>query len=61
MGKHPIWFEFSVIPVVMAIMLVELRFERGQGESPEELALHDRSLQLAGLAWMLLIAMGVYA
>lgn len=59
-GHHPIWFELSIIPFVVALLHVELRFERGHGGAPEDLALGDRRLQLLGLTWVLLFALGVY-
>ncbi|HUO48565.1 MAG TPA: decaprenyl-phosphate phosphoribosyltransferase [Acidimicrobiales bacterium] len=58
---HPIWFQLSIIPVVLALLHLELRFERGQGAAPEDLALHDHLLQGLGLAWVVLFAVGVYA
>ena len=58
--QHPIWFQLSIVPVIIAILLVELRFETGHGAAPEEMALHDRSLQIAALAWVALFAVGVY-
>jgi decaprenyl-phosphate phosphoribosyltransferase len=60
-GHHPIWFELSIVPFVLAILHVELRFERGLGGAPEELALRDRMLQGIGLLWIVLVAVGVYA
>jgi decaprenyl-phosphate phosphoribosyltransferase len=60
-GHHPIWFELSIVPFVMAVLHVELRFEWGQGGAPEDLALRDRTLQVLGLVWVLLFAIGVYA
>jgi len=60
-GHHPIWFELSIIPFVVAILHVELRFEQGHGAAPEELALHDHLLQGLALAWVALFAIGVYA
>jgi decaprenyl-phosphate phosphoribosyltransferase len=59
-GQHSIWFELSIVPIVLAVMLVELQFENGGGSSPEEMALSDRSLQLAALTWAALFAVGVY-
>ncbi|MGH9028604.1 MAG: decaprenyl-phosphate phosphoribosyltransferase [Acidimicrobiales bacterium] len=59
-GHHPIWFELSIVPFVMALLHVELRFEWGQGGSPEDLALGDHMLQALGLIWVLLFAIGVY-
>jgi decaprenyl-phosphate phosphoribosyltransferase len=58
---HPIWFELSIVPVVLAVLHLELRFERGDGAAPEELALHDRMLQGLGVLWLALFAVGIYA
>lgn len=58
---HPIWFELSIVPVVLAVLYLELRFERGDGAAPEELALHDRTLQALGVLWVVLFAVGIYA
>jgi decaprenyl-phosphate phosphoribosyltransferase len=60
-GHHPIWFELSIVPFVLAILHVELRFERGLGGAPEELALRDHMLQLLGLIWVALVAVGIYS
>jgi decaprenyl-phosphate phosphoribosyltransferase len=57
---HPLWFELSIVPVVVAVLHLELRFESGHGEAPEELALRDRMLQALGLVWVVLFAIGVY-
>jgi decaprenyl-phosphate phosphoribosyltransferase len=46
--------------VVLAVLHLELRFESGHGDAPEELALHDRLLQGLGLVWVVLFAIGVY-
>ena len=59
-GHHPIWFELSILPVVLAVLHLELRFERGRGGAPEDLALHDRMLQVLGLLWAVLFAIGIY-
>jgi decaprenyl-phosphate phosphoribosyltransferase len=58
---HPIWFQLSIIPFVVALLHIELLFERGEGAAPEDLALHDHVLQLLCLAWVILFAVGVYA
>ncbi|MGH9017820.1 MAG: decaprenyl-phosphate phosphoribosyltransferase [Acidimicrobiales bacterium] len=58
---HPLWFELSIVPVVLAVLHLELRFESGHGGAPEELALSDRLLQGLGLVWVVLFAVGVYA
>jgi len=59
-GHSLVWFELSVIPFVLAVLAVELAIETGRGGEPEELALHDRTLQALGLAWVLLFTLGVY-
>jgi decaprenyl-phosphate phosphoribosyltransferase len=59
-GRHPIWFELSIVPVVIAMLLVELRFESGHGAAPEEMALKDHRLQLAGALWLALLGIGIY-
>jgi decaprenyl-phosphate phosphoribosyltransferase len=61
LGHHPLWFELSIVPVVLAVLTLELRFDQGRGSAPEELALHDRMLQGLGLLWVLLFALGIYA
>jgi decaprenyl-phosphate phosphoribosyltransferase len=60
-AHHPIWFQLSIVPFVLAILHVELRFERGMGAAPEELALRDRVLQVLAVVWVVLFAVGVYA
>ena len=56
-----VWFELSIIPFVLAVLLVELAIEQNRGGEPEELALGHRGLQLLGLAWLALLVCGIYA
>lgn len=58
--QHLIWFELSIIPFVLALLAVELAFERGRGGEPEELALKDRTLQALGVTWVVLLLLGIY-
>lgn len=58
---HLIWFELSIIPFVLAVLAVELAVERGRGGEPEELALRDHGLQVFGLAWVILLLIGIYS
>jgi len=60
-GGHLVWFELSIIPFVLAVLAVELAVERGQGGEPEELALKDRTLQTLGVAWIILLLIGIYS
>lgn len=55
-----IWFQLSIIPVLIALLHFTFLVEKGQGARPEELVLHDRQLQFLGLVWILLFALGVY-
>lgn len=58
--QHLLWFELSIVPFVLAILVVELAFEQGRGGEPEELALKNLPLQILGLCWMALLVIGIY-
>lgn len=55
-----LWFQLSIIPFVIGILLYGLRLEQGAGAAPEDILLGDRTLQLVGLAWIALYAIGVH-
>ena len=59
-GDRLTWVELSVAPVVVGVLYVLRLLDAGEGGAPTELALHDRTLQLLGLAWAVLVALGVY-
>lgn len=50
----------TVIPVVIAILHILQRLERGDGGAPEDLILSDRTLQIVGLAWATLFVIGIH-
>lgn len=56
-----IWFELSIVPFVLGILRYALLLEAGQGGAPEEVVLGDRTLQVLGLLWVVIFAVGVYA
>lgn len=58
--SSPIWFELSIVPVLIALLQYTFLVEQGRGARPERLVLGDRSLQLLGLAWLVLLVIGVY-
>ncbi len=58
--SSPIWFELSIVPVVVALLHYTFLVEQGRGARPERLVLKDRSLQVLGFAWVVLLAVGVY-
>lgn len=51
----------TVVPVVIAILHILRRLEQGDGGAPEDLVFTDRTLQLLGIAWTALFAIGIYA
>jgi decaprenyl-phosphate phosphoribosyltransferase len=55
------WFELSIVPFVLGILRYALLLETGHGGAPEEIVLNDRTLQILGLIWVALFAVGVYA
>ncbi|MHB8505799.1 MAG: decaprenyl-phosphate phosphoribosyltransferase [Acidimicrobiales bacterium] len=57
----PIWFELSIVPMLVAVLRYTFLVEQGQGARPERLAFSDRSLQVLGVAWLALFTTGVYA
>jgi len=58
-GSH-VWYELSAVPWVMSLLRYLLLLERGQGGTPEDVLLSDRALQVLGVIWLLLFALGVY-
>lgn len=59
-GHEVIWIQLSVVPVIAGVLYVLWLFDAGHGGAPEELALHDHFLQVAGVAWVLCFALGLY-
>src|SRR5579859_1190795 len=51
------WRPLTLLPAIGALARYAVLLARGQGEAPEELLLHDRLLQLAGLLWLALFAL----
>lgn len=54
------WYQLSILPFVMAVLRYALVLEQGRGSAPEEIILSDRPLQLIGIAWAIVFAIGVY-
>jgi decaprenyl-phosphate phosphoribosyltransferase len=51
----------SMVPVVLAILFIMRGAESGEGESPEDLLLKNRTVQVLALAWAGLIIGGTYS
>jgi decaprenyl-phosphate phosphoribosyltransferase len=54
------WYQLSILPFVMAVLRYALVLEQGRGSAPEEIILSDRPIQLIGIAWAVVFAIGVY-
>jgi decaprenyl-phosphate phosphoribosyltransferase len=55
------WYQLSILPFVMGILRYALVLDRGdRGSAPEDIILGDRTLQLIGVAWAIVFAIGVY-
>jgi len=59
-GRDPIWFQLTIIPFTIGLLHVLRLLDSGEGAAPEDLALHDHRLQIYGLAWVALFAVGIY-
>jgi decaprenyl-phosphate phosphoribosyltransferase len=57
--QHP-WFQISILPFLVGVLRYALVLDQGKGSAPEEILFNDRMLQLVGVAWILVFAMGVY-
>lgn len=59
-GHRFVWIELTVVPVLLGVLYVLRLLDAGKGGAPEELALHDRFLQIMGLVWAVLLVIGLY-
>jgi len=53
------WLRLSIVPFVIAVLRYALVVDQGGGGAPEEVVLSDRVLQIVGLIWLILFAVGV--
>lgn len=60
-GAARMWYELSIIPFVVGVLYYALRLEQGAGAAPEDIVLSDRTLQAIGVAWVVLVGLGVHA
>jgi decaprenyl-phosphate phosphoribosyltransferase len=60
-GHDPIWFQLTIIPFTIALLHILRLLDSGIGAAPEELALRDHRLQIYGLTWVALFAVGIYS
>jgi decaprenyl-phosphate phosphoribosyltransferase len=53
------WFRLSIVPFVIAVLRYALVIDQGGGGAPEEVVISDRTLQIVGVIWILIFALGV--
>ena len=49
---------WSVVPFVLAVLRFALDIDRGDAGAPEDIALHDRVLQVTALVWLVMFGLG---
>lgn len=55
------FYELSIVPMAIALLRYTLIIEQGHGAAPEEIFAADRTLQIVGVAWIVVFGLGVYA
>ena len=58
---HIVPIRLTVVPVVLAILFIMRTSESSDGQSPEDLILKDRTVQVLLVLWAILLAIGIYA
>jgi decaprenyl-phosphate phosphoribosyltransferase len=48
------------VPFVIAVLRYALVIDQGGGGAPEEVVLSDRVLQVVGLVWLIIFALGIH-
>ena len=54
------FYELSIVPMLAALLRYLLVLEQGHGAAPEEVFAEDRTLQVLGVLWVVVFALGVY-
>ena len=52
--------ELTVIPLVLAVLHIFRLLDAGKGGEPEQIALHDHTLQAYGVLWLAFMSIGLY-
>jgi decaprenyl-phosphate phosphoribosyltransferase len=58
--SDPIWFQLSIVPVLLGLLRYTFLVDRGEGARPERLAVRDPSLVVTAACWLVLFSVGVY-
>lgn len=59
-NADPIWFQLSIVPMILALLRYTYLVEGGRGARPEDLVFSERTLVALGAVWALLFGLGVY-
>ncbi len=59
-GGNNVLFQLSIVPFAIAILRYALLLDQGKGAEPENLVLSDRTLLIAGAAWILIYGFAIY-
>jgi decaprenyl-phosphate phosphoribosyltransferase len=57
---NSVWASVSMVPFVIAILRYAVDVDGGHAGEPEEIALHDRVLQVLAVSWVACLALSVY-
>ncbi len=55
-----VYIQLSIVPIILGSLWALRLLDGGEGGTPENLAYHDRFLQICALSWLVLIFIGVY-
>ena len=59
-ASSPLWVSLSVVPFILAIFRYCQHIDRGDAEAPEDIAIHDPSLQGMALVWIGTLVVALY-
>jgi decaprenyl-phosphate phosphoribosyltransferase len=55
------WEAISIAPFVLALFRYAINVDVGKAGEPEDIVMRDRVLQILGLVWLVLVAIGVFS
>jgi decaprenyl-phosphate phosphoribosyltransferase len=58
-GADVPWYQLSIVPFALGILRYALVLDEGRGAAPEDVVLADRTLQVIGVVWLVVFALGV--
>lgn len=58
--SHSVWSVISMVPFVVALLRYAVDVDGGNAGAPDEIVLHDRVLQILGLAWVATVVFAFY-